>query len=749
MILATDLDGTFLGGKMEDRLRLYKIIKQAKDIQLIFVTGRGLESVIPLLSDPLIPTPDYIIADVGATVVNGHTLEEVEAIQGDIEARWPKVYAIQEDVLKINGVSFQEVPQQRRSSYFYSKGTDLTQVHSIAQVHDLDVITSVDKYLDFLPKGVNKGSTLRKLVDYLNVPEQDVLVAGDTLNDLAMFEIGLRGVAVGKSEETLVAKVSNNESVYCASSAGAGGILEAMYHFDNFRVYLKGQKLQRIKRSSKSSNQLVIVYHRLPYEKNIINGKEVRTAPKSPNGIIPSLLGLFEKGRSGVWIGEDVMRKDRKEVPNALIDEDKYPHLISSTISLSKKDIDQFYRIFSKEAFWPTIFSFIERAKFNHDDWNHYLMINKLFAERIAREADEGALVWIHEYNLWMVPAYLKPLRADLKIGFFHHTAFPAADIFNIIPWRREIIGSLLQCDFVSFHIPRYVENFVDVLRSHVPFKVLKTINAAKQFLTYSCALGVDKMTKIIEIDGRQIHLGAQPVGVNMPSIIRSLDKKKVRDKIAKHIAINKKKNLKTILSIERLDYVKGPLEKVKAFDAFLEMHPEFRERVELINICTPPSQGMKIYDSIKDELHRAIGEINGKYATMDWVPIKYFYRSLPFEEVVVHYGVCDIAWITPLRDGLNLVAKEYIGTKGKLGNWDGVLVLSEFAGASVELPYAVLTNPYDQKNMIETLLKAVVMDENERKVRMQRLYDTVSHYDIEYWGKDFVRELEKASGSR
>ncbi len=749
MILATDLDGTFLGGKTEDRLRLYRIIKHTKDIQLVFVTGRGLESVIPLLSDPLIPTPDYIIADVGATVVNGHTLEEVEGIQADIEARWPKVYAIQEDVLKIDGISFQEVPQQRRSSYFYSRETDLEQIHAIAKTHDLDIITSVDKYLDFLPKGVNKGSTLRKLVDYLNVPEQDVLVAGDTLNDLAMFQIGLKGVAVGKSEETLLAKVGDIEHIYCASSAGAGGILEAMYHFKNFRKYLKGQKLQQVRRSSKNSNQLVIVYHRLPYEKSIVNGKEVRTAPKSPNGIIPSLLGLFEKGRSGVWIGEDVIGKDKKEVPNALIDEDKYPNLISSTISLSKKDIDQFYRVFSKEAFWPTIFSFVDKAKFNHDDWNHYLKINKIFAERIAREADEGALVWIHEYNLWMVPAYLKPLRPDLKIGFFHHTAFPAADIFNIIPWRREIIGSLLQCDFISFHIPRYVENFVDVLRSHVPFKVVKTINAAKQFLTYSCALGVDKMTKIIEVEGRQIYLGAQPVGVNMPSIKRSLDKKKVTDKITKHIEINKKKNLKTILSIERLDYVKGPLEKVKAFDAFLDMYPEFRERVELINICTPPSQGMKIYDSIKDELHQAIGEINGKYATMDWMPIKYFYRALPFEEVVVHYGVCDIAWITPLRDGLNLVAKEFVGTKGKLQNWDGVLVLSEFAGASVELPYAVLTNPYDPKNMIETLLKAVVMDENERRIRMQRLYDTVSHYDIEYWGKDFVRELEKASGSR
>lgn len=744
MILATDLDGTFLGGSFEDKMELYQHIREAKNFTLVFVTGRGLETVIPLLNDPLIPTPDYIIADVGATIVNGHTLDKIEPIQSEIEHNWTEAFDLRQQLINIDGIEEQEVPQQRRSSFYYGKETDLEQVFAIAKQRDLEVITSVNKYLDLLPKGVNKGSTLRKLMDMLGVEDSEVLVAGDTLNDLAMFKIGCKGVAVGGSEEALLLETKQIRDVYHAQREGAGGIVEAMQSIDAFRKLFSGKTAKK-KKQKTTKNQLVIVYHRLPYDKSIKNGKTVRHAPKSPNGIIPSLLGLFEKGRSGIWIGEEVLQENEPEIANQLIDEQKYPKLWSSTISLSKKDIDQFYRVFSKEAFWPTIFSFVDKAKFYHDDWNHYLHINKIFADRIAREADLGAFVWIHEYNLWMVPAYLKPLRPDLKIGFFHHTTFPGADVFNILPWRREIIGSLLLCDFISFHIPRYVENFIDVLRSHVPFRVVRSIKAAKQFLTYSCALGVESMTKIIEVEGRKIRLGAQPVGVNMASIKRALANTEVQQNMTHALASKKEKGIKTILSVERLDYVKGPLEKIKAFGEFLQDYPEYRGKVELINICTPPSQGMKIYDQVRDQLNQAIGEINGKYATMDWLPIQYFYRSLAFDEVVTYYGISDVAWITPLRDGLNLVAKEYMATKGLLKNFDGALVLSEFAGASVELPYAILTNPYDRKSMIDSLLKALMMDFQERQIRIQRSFEAVSYYDVEYWGKDFVQELEKS----
>jgi glucosylglycerol-phosphate synthase len=744
MLLATDLDGTFLGGKMEDRLNLYKTIKKNKDIKLVFVTGRGLESVIPLLNDPIIPTPDYIIADVGSTLVNGRTLESIEPIQGEIEAKWPSVYKIQHALADITTLQYQDVPQQRRCSYYYNGDTDLNQIKEIAEKFDCDVITSVDKYLDLLPKNVNKGSTLLKLTDYLHISSDEVLVAGDTLNDLSLFEVGFHGVAVGGSEIGLVDELKDNPMAYLAESKGAGGILECIMQNPLFHKFIDHERERIIPKSSTSKNQLVMVYHRLPFERTEVNGEIIRSKPKSPNGIIPSLLGLFEKGRSGIWIGEEEHQEGKEPYKNEMVDVERYPNLMAATISLSKKDIDQFYRVFSKEAFWPTIFSFVEKAKFNYDDWEHYLKINRIFAERIAQEADEGALVWIHEYNLWMVPAFLKPLRPDLKIGFFHHTAFPAADIFNILPWRREIIGSLLLCDFISFHIPRYVENFIDVLRSHTPFKVLKKVSVAKQFLTYSSALGVEQMTKVIEVDGRKIRLGAQPVGINFQLIENILQKKEIQEKIAHFKEDKERRGVKRIVSIERLDYVKGPLEKIKAFGAFLKEYPEYRGKVELVNVCTPPSQGMKIYDQIRDKVNQAIGEINGKYATMDWTPIQYFFQALPFEDVIIQYAVSDIAWITPLRDGLNLVAKEYVATQGLL-NGNGVLVLSEFAGASVELPYSIFTNPYDRVNMVSSLLKALVIDPEEASIRLKRSLEQIKHYDIHYWGTDFVKELEKS----
>lgn len=745
MLLATDLDGTFLGGSMEDRLKLYQIIKENKNIKLVFVTGRGLESVIPLLNDPTIPRPHFIIADVGATICDGATLIPVDPIQHEIESNWPSVYELQEDFSDIPGLEYQRVPQQRRCSYFYDLRTDLAEVRAIAELRKCEVVTSLGKYLDILPKGVNKGSTLKKLVDHLGFPESKVLVAGDTLNDLSLFHAGFQGVAVGRSEIALLEATESLLNVYQAHRPGAGGILECMEEYSNFSNFVNNFTEESLPRQSSKDRQLVMVYHRLPYDRIMVEGKLQQISPKSPNGIIPSLLGLFEKGRPGIWIGEEVDLGDGNKDMRKKVDANKFPNLDVSAISLSQKDIDKFYRVFSKEAFWPTIFSFVDKAKFNHLDWEHYLKINKLFAQRIARDAEPEALVWIHEYNLWMVPSFLKMMRPDLKIGFFHHTAFPAADIFNTIPWRREIIGSLLMCDFISFHIPRYVENFIDVLRSHTPFRRIKTVNVSKQFLTYSMALGVEEMTKLISVEGRTIRLGAQPVGVNYELIENLITKDGIAQRIEKYRSEVASKDIKRIVSIERMDYVKGPLEKVLAFGEFLKEYPEFRGRVELIDVCTPPSKGMRIYDKIRDQVNQAVGEINGRYATLDWTPIQYFFQALPFEEVLIQYALADVAWITPLRDGLNLVSKEFVATQGIL-NQSGVLVLSEFAGASVELPYCVPTNPYDRRSMIESLHQALTMPEEEALLRIKRSLQQIKHYDVQYWGEDFVRELEKSN---
>jgi len=189
--------------------------------------------------------------------------------------------------------------------------------------------------------------------------------------------------------------------------------------------------------------------------------------------------------------------------------------LCCSRVPLTKHEVDVFYKRFSKEAFWPTLHTFWERASFHEEHWLVFLEVNKRFAQRAAAEAAEGATIWIHDYNLWMVPAYLRELRPDLTIAFFHHTYFPSADVFNVLPWRRQIVGSLLQCDYIGFHIPRQAENFVDVARGVMPIEGREKVNCAPRFFTYGCAVGLEEMTSEIEVGGRRIGLGAHPVGLD------------------------------------------------------------------------------------------------------------------------------------------------------------------------------------------------------------------------------------------
>lgn len=740
MILATDLDGTFLGGKSLHKQQLYRLIRKDKSIRLIFVTGRGLETVIPLLNDPIIPNPDFIICDVGATIVNGHTLEAIEPLQNEIEKHWPGRIKILECLGDLPGLQYQEVPQQRRCSFYTDDVNLIETVREKVAAIDCEVIYSAGKFLDVLPRGVNKGSSLISLVNYLKADAEDVLVAGDTLNDLSMFQCGYKGVAVGKSEAKLVEMVTAIPNTMIAKDEGAGGIIEAIKSFERLSHYAENIREEIKRLENTTSPQLVLMYHRFPYEVKTINGVAERVAPKSPNGILPTLQNFFHNGRSGVWIAWEDVKTSGELLRNVYIDKDKYPNLMASRIGLTKNEVDIFYKSFAKEAFWPIIFSFINQAKFNHHHWDHFVNINRLFAAKAAEQADYGAIVWIHDYNLWLVPGLLRALRPDLKIGFFHHTAFPAANTFNILPWRREIISSLLQCDYIGFHIPRYVENFVDVVKSLFPVEVLEETNAAPRFLTYSTALGVQKMTASIKTNNRVVKMGANPVGIQVDYIGKILKQDATLEKIS--AMRQQTAGKKVVLSVERLDYVKGPLEKVLAFEQFLDDYPEFHGKIELVQICTPPAQGMNIYDKIQHDVEHAVGRINGKYSSMDWIPIRLILRSFPFDEIITYYAVADIAWITPLRDGLNLVAKEYVAVQGQMEGSTGVLILSEFAGAAVELHYAILTNPYDLQSLKDGLLQALMLSDSDKQMRMQRLYEQVVHYNIDFWANDFLQNL-------
>lgn len=747
LVLATDLDGTFLGGDEDAKRELYEIFRDSDGKTLIFVTGRGLEAVLPLFSNPLMPRPDYIIADVGATVVCGHTMEAVQPLQSEIAGRWPGTHRVLGALGRFPGLEGQEVPQERRCSFFSTVGDIDGELRQAVEELNCDLLFSAGRYLDVLPRGVSKGFTLRALLAQKNVDPEDVVVAGDTLNDLSLFQSGFKGIVVGEAESELRERVEadSDADVYIAGRPGAGGILEGLRHLVKLPESVAAEPAsQESDRSGDHGKaQLVMVYHRLPFDERRRGSRVYRQKPKSPNGIIPTLLGFFAGGRSGSWVAwsKQPSREPEGFETNVPVDPEKYPGLAAARIPLTAEDVRLFYETFSKESFWPIIFSFPNKVVFNDAHWEHYVTVNRLFAEQVAREAEEGALVWVHDYNLWMVPGMLRRLRPDVKIAFFHHTAFPPPDIFNIIPWRREIVASLLQCDYVGFHIPRYTKNFIDVVRSHAPARILERVPCAPRYLTYGCPLGVGDMVTSIQVGDRNVKLGAHPVGIDVEAIEAILEREDTRKKV--DLIRDQVGDRTCVLSVERLDYVKGPLEKLHAFEKLLEDNPDLHGKVVLLTVCTPPAPGMQAYRRIRERVDQAVGRINGRFAKLDWTPVQYFFKSLPFEDVVAYYAMADVAWITPLRDGLNLVAKEYIAANAARKG-DGVLVLSEFAGAAVELPGAILTNPYHPASMATDLHRAISLDAEDRRMRMRCLSDIVRAYDIQRWARDF---LEAANG--
>ena len=735
MILATDLDGTFLAGDPENRLKLYQLISTHPDLTLVYVTGRGLESVLPLLADPTLPQPDYIICDVGCTVVEGETQQPIIEIQAEIEKRWPGEHVVEDVMAAFDGLSRQEVPQERRCSFLCEADAVTDEVRAAVEELSCDLLYSAGQYLDVLPPGVNKGRTLRDLVEHLGADPENVLVAGDTLNDLSMYEQGFIGVCVGESEPALLDATESRARVYHAKLSGCGGILEAIGHFGFLGPNGLAAEARDILKPGKSD--LVIVYHRLPYEEVVENGTLVRRRPTSPNGIIPTLLSFFADGKAGSWVAWSVHDPALGAFEtHTEVDTSRYARLRAARVQLTKSDVDIFYKQFSKEAFWPTLHTFWERASFRDDHWQVFLKVNRLFAERTAAEAAENAVVWVHDYNLWMVPAFLRELRPDLTIAFFHHTYFPSADVFNVLPWRREIVGSLLQCDYIGFHIPRQAENFVDVARGVTPLEVVDRTGCAPRFLTYGCAVGLDEMTTAIRVNDREIGLGAHPVGLDLNRVGTALEQPKVKQRMEDLRA--ELGNVRLVLSVERLDYTKGILEKLEAFGKLLEEHPELVGKVTLMTVCVPAAREMTIYRQLQTDIEQAVGRINGQYARVGWTPIQFFFRGFPFEELVAWYAMADVMWITPLRDGLNLVAKEYVATQG-MTDGRGVLVLSEFAGAAAELRGALLTNPHDPVEMARTCYLALAMQKDEAKDRLQKAFEVVSYYDIELWGREFL----------
>ncbi|AJE46167.1 glucosylglycerol-phosphate synthase [Celeribacter indicus] len=487
------------------------------------------------------------------------------------------------------------------------------------------------------------------------------------------------------------------------------------------------------------SSNLVIVYHRQPYEEVEVDGKIEYRENKSPNGIVPTLKSFFGKFERGAWIAwkeaEDPANPDFERVVEI---DDAYGTYNVSRLPLTREQVSSFYHVSSKEAFWPVLHGFKERYNYDPVDWPTFREVNWAFAEAAAAEAAEGAVVWIHDYNLWLVPGYLRRLRPDVKISFFHHTPFPNADIFNVLPWRREILQSLLACDVVGFHIPRYVNNFVSAARSLLEVETQKREKVKPEMNAETSALSEQSVVTELAYEGRTVRLQASPVGVDVDYIESLAGREATARKVAE---IERELNgCKLVLSVGRTDYTKGGIEQLQSFERLLENRPDLRGKVRLMHVSVAANRNMTAYEEIQRALEHQAGMLNGRFGSLEWQPVALISRPIPFVDLVAYYRAADVAWITPLADGMNLVCKEYCAART---DGDGVLVLSEFAGAAVELPSAVPTNPFSHKSMDGAIAFALEMPEAERRGRMERAREMVRKQDVRFWAEDQMRAFD------
>jgi glucosylglycerol-phosphate synthase len=484
------------------------------------------------------------------------------------------------------------------------------------------------------------------------------------------------------------------------------------------------------------SSDLVIVYHRQPYEEVEQNGKIVFRENKSPNGIVPTLKSFFGNVDHGAWVAWKLAEDPSKpEFEQRIEINDVYGKYSVSRLPLSEEQVREFYHVTSKEAFWPILHGFKERYNYDPVDWTNFRAVNQRFAEAAAQEASEGALVWVHDYNLWLVPGYLRALRPDVRIAFFHHTPFPSADIFNLLPWRKEIVNSLLACDDVGFHIPRYAANFVSVARSLFDVEVTEREKVPEKWISEGTALTERVLPSGIRYDDRDIAVSVTPVGVDIEYIT---DCAQSDEAVAAAAEIREQLgDTKLILSVGRTDYTKGGIEQLTSFERLLDANPGLRGAARLMHVSVSANRGMAAYEEVQNEIEQIAGRINGRFGTLNWQPVTLISRAIPFKDLVPYYLAADVAWITPLADGMNLVAKEFVAARV---DGDGVLVLSEFAGAAVELIGATITNPFSNKSMDVAILAALDMPETERRQRMASLRKSVHETDVRNWSPGSLR---------
>lgn len=462
-------------------------------------------------------------------------------------------------------------------------------------------------------------------------------------------------------------------------------------------------------------DRLLIVSNRLPVS---VSKKENRLQFSKSVGGLATGLEPFCKSRDCLWLGwpgisSESLNAGQKRLITERLKKDK-----CLPIYLSGEETEKFYYGFSNKTIWPLFHYFPQYTVYSEDLYKGYEAVNRIFCEKVLEEAKPNDTIWIHDYHLMLLPGMIRERMPDAKIGFFLHIPFPSYEMFSLLPWRAELMNGILGSDLVGFHTYNYIHHF---------------LFSARRLLGYESSFG-----QLIAGE-RRIKVDCFPMGIDYKKFSGASAQPEVKKKMDSFRRAFKEH--KVILSIDRLDYSKGVLQRLNAFEVFLRDNPQYRKKAVFVLVVVPSRTPIGQYGQLKKDIDEMVGKISGKYGTMDYNPITYIYRRLSDPELMAFYNVADIALITPLRDGMNLISKEYIASKND-GN--GILIISETTGAAGELGEALIVNPNDTMMISRALKTAFEMDEGEQKKRMGQMQERLRRYDITRWTDDFLHTLDE-----
>jgi len=432
-------------------------------------------------------------------------------------------------------------------------------------------------------------------------------------------------------------------------------------------------------------------------------------------------LSSFHQADKNLWIGwpgiitNNVLEK--QEIEAKLKSDDMYP------VFLTKNQIEKYYEGFSNKTIWPLFHYFSQYAVYEKKFWETYRHVNNIFCNKVIKYAKSDDIIWIHDYQLMLLPELIRSHLPDALIGFFLHIPFPSFELFRTLPWRSEILNGILGADLVGFHTYDYARHFISAVTR---------------------LLGIEHTFGKLSLEDRTIKVDSFPMGIDYDKFSNASKNPAIKNLVEKFL--KKVGNQKVLLSVDRLDYSKAITQRLKAFNLFMEKNPDFHEKVTLILIVSPSRSRVKHYRELKEQVDELVGFINGKYGTIGWTPIWYLYRNFAFPMLSALYNVADVALITPYRDGMNLIAKEYIACKS---DGKGVLILSEMAGSADELGDAIKINPNDVDDIERALHEALKMPADEQVRRNRQMKNKLKRYDIHRWTKDFVYSLQQIKEER